>query len=848
MSTRNPFRVLRPVDLAAGIYVAAYYAWLAFRTPATPTTGLIGSVAFYPLGPAVAWACWHTSRIRGLDRRTQAGWQLLLVASLLLFISGTAWDVFLHTLGGEAYPPWVDDLELVSLVLVVPAFLLFPGRSFEGPDRIRLLLDTALVAVASSVVALYFAGRLWLADPAEKSLLSALVGPGMDWLILAVAAVGAVQKRDRTTRRALGLLLLASTFFVVGNYYYTVQTGGVTTTIGPGPAATPYRSGDGVDGLWFAAWVLRWVAARWSWYDWSSGASCGGTSAAAAGSEEEGAGFSYLVVACCFILLTSQVFSNDPSFGLLAFSAVVTTALMLARQFVELRENSRLLDEQAAQEARFRSLVDHSSDAVLILDPAGTVTYASSTAPEVFGAGAGIRPGIRLADAVREDDRSSLGPVIAGRSGVGRLALHVPGDEGDWREIEAVWTDQRRDPAVGGIVVNCRDRTAQRDLERRLQHAQKLDAMGQLAGGLAHDINNSLAIIRGYAELLKEELAPGSAAASDLTHVEQAVDRAASITRKVLGFSRRQVSQPTVLDLSSLVGEMLPILRQSVTSQIDVQLQLDARIWPVRADRGQLEQVLVNLAANARDAMPSGGVLAIETSNLVVDAVSPSTAKLPPGEYVTLTVRDQGAGMTPEVRARIFEPFFSTKTAQGGMGLGLAMVHDTVLASRGRIVVDSAPGQGATFRILLPRTEAIPAHTGNGTVPKAAPAAGKTVLIVDDEDKVRLVARRMLERHGYAVLEAADGAEALAILGNASKAIDVLLTDLVMPGIDGRRLIARSAAIRPALAAVCMTGFAGEQDPPLGPGGRAVPFLSKPFSSDALLEAVATAASRSAAA
>jgi PAS domain S-box-containing protein len=831
---RHLLRSLRPFDIAAGVYTAAYFAWLALRTPGTETTQLVGSAAFYPVYLAVPWAYWRTSRIPGLDVRSRMAWQLLMTSFVLLAISGTSWDVFLQTVGENAYPGWVDHIETVSLVLVVLAVLVFPGRSFKGRSRTRLLLDTSLMVAAASAVALYFVGRIWLSDVADQSFRTALLGPGVDWLILVFTAVGAVQKRDSATRRALGLLVLASTSFVVGNYYYT---------IGPyGRGMAAYQSGDVVDGLWLMAWVFRGAAARSVWHAWRSGDQVPVATADTATSRDEGGGFSYVVVTGCFVLVTSQAFTAAPSFGLLAISAIVTTALMLARQFVELRENQRLLDEQVAQEARFRSLVEHSSDAVLIVDEQGAVAYASSTAPAVFGTLTPIREGTRLADVIREDDRAVLAAAVQNRGGSGRLLLHLPADDEGWRDVEAVWTDQRDDPAVNGIVVNCRDASSRRELERRLRHAQRLDAVGQLAGGLAHDINNSLAIVRGYAELLKDGMEPGSAGASDLAHVQHAVDRAASITRKVLAFSRRQAAQPTGLDLTAVVNELLPMLRQSVTPLVEMRLELEPRLWSVRADRGQIEQVLVNLAANARDAMPDGGVLSIATANRVVTAVSPSTGKLPPGEYVALSVRDQGCGMTAEVEARIFEPFFSTKADTGGMGLGLAMVHDIVQASKGRIVVDSAPGLGATFTILLPRTQAVVATDEAHPAPAPVPAPGKTVLIVDDEDKVRVVARRMLERHGYYVLEATGGLEALEIVADASTPIDVLLTDLVMPGLDGRQLIARCAALRPSLPAVCMTGFAGDEDSPLAQGPNLVMVLSKPFSSETLVQAVGAAA------
>jgi PAS domain S-box-containing protein len=836
MAMRTYLRALRPVDIAVAMYSVAYLAWMLVRTPGTPTTELIGSVAFYPAGLTVAWAYWRTSSLPSLDARTRAAWLLLAASALLLFVSGTAWDIYLHAIGRDEPLPWADTLELASSLAIVAAYLAFPGRPFAGRNRTRMILDASLVVVAGSAVAMYFAGRLWVADPSQQSFSTAVRGPGLDWLVFVVAAVGTVQKRDRTTRQALAPLVLGGVFYMIANYYYAV---------GPdlrGIAA--YRPGDRVDVLWFLAWVCRWVAARWPVYSQVAGAAPTRAADQAVPVAEDG-GLPYLVVVGSFVLLTTQVFSTDPSFGLLAVSAAITTALMMTRHVVELRENRRLLDEQTAQETRLRSFVEHSSDAVLIVDTRGLVTYASATTLDVVGAPGSAAVGARLGDLVREDDRPVLEAALAGHGGSGRLLLHVPGADGAWNEIEAVWVDRRHDPAVDGIVVNCRDVTHRRELERQLQHAQKLDAVGQLAGGLAHDINNALAIVRGYAELLKEELPADSPEVGDLAHIQLAVDRASAITRKVLAFSRRQVSQPMVLDLSAVVADLDPLLRQSLTPKIDLRLELARPLWTIRTDRGQMEQVLLNLATNARDAMPEGGAVTVTTSNRRVEADRAAAAGVEPGDYVALVVRDQGAGMTAEVRARIFEPFFSTKASTGGMGLGLAMVYDIVRESRGRIDVNSTVGEGAAFTILFPRThDAVSVPTGGAR--SAAPVVGRTVLLVDDEENVRVVARRMLERHGYSVIEANGGSAALATVADASVSLDALLTDLVMPGIDGRELIVRCAAIRPALPVVCMTGFAGEQDSPLGGVGRRVAMLSKPFSQEGLLEAVNAAVARSA--
>jgi signal transduction histidine kinase len=287
-----------------------------------------------------------------------------------------------------------------------------------------------------------------------------------------------------------------------------------------------------------------------------------------------------------------------------------------------------------------------------------------------------------------------------------RLETRMQTSPGRWREVEAVWTDLRDDPAVQGIVVNCRDVTDRNEIERHLRHTQKLDAVGHLAGGLAHDLNNVLAIIRGYTELVRSDLPDGSPASGDLDRIVDAVDRAAGVTKMVLAFSRKQPGEKRLLSLNQVIHGLEPMLRQLIKDQVDVRLQLDAGLASVRADQGQMEQVLVNLATNARDAMPDGGAMLIATAHRSVDAVTPATGVLSAGDYVALTVSDEGIGMSPDLVSRIFEPFFSTKPKNRGLGLGLAIVHGIVTDMGGRVLVESAEGRGSTFTVLLPRAHA----------------------------------------------------------------------------------------------------------------------------------------------
>jgi two-component system, cell cycle sensor histidine kinase and response regulator CckA len=684
--------------------------------------------------------------------------------------------------------------------------------------------------VAGFVLAFDFVLRASGVDPGSPGSTPALVRATIDWASFVAATVGVAQKRDAETRTAFGFLLAANTSYLFANYFYS--------------GMPSYHSGDAVDGLWFAAWVLRWAAARAAWHQYRLGRGESPAELSPAQTEYRSSALSYVILACAFVLLMSEIVRGDTrSVGLMTVAAVAMASLLLFRQFAELRLNRRLFEAQLAQEARFRSLVQHSSDVVLVADEGGTITYVSPSAARILGEHAPIRTGVRIHDVVPPEDVPAVAAIF-GESDrdSSPLKTRMQTADGEWRDMEVLWSRLGDDPNVRGIVLNCRDVTERNELERRLQHAQKIDAVGHLAGGLAHDFNNLLMVIRGYTELLRGELPPEASAQADLAHMEQAVDRASTVTRKLLAFSRRQTVQPTVLDLNAVLADLQPIFRQLLTDGVEVRLDPQQAIWRVKADQGQIEQVMVNLATNARDAMPHGGVLRIVTANRRVDAVPSAHGGLPPGDYVCLEVTDAGTGMTDTVRARIFEPFFSTKPKDRGIGLGLAMVHGIVTRAGGHITVTSAPDTGTTFTVLLPRTTEVSGRDAESAAPAESTTTTRTVLLVDDEPAVREITRRLLERAGYRVLEAANGHEALAIAARLDVQLDLLLTDMVMPGLHGREVVARFRIVRPGTPVVGITGYAGEADQGAAVGEAGLAGLvTKPFSADALVRAVASA-------
>jgi PAS domain S-box-containing protein len=378
------------------------------------------------------------------------------------------------------------------------------------------------------------------------------------------------------------------------------------------------------------------------------------------------------------------------------------------------------------------------------------------------------------------------------------------------------------------------DETARQTLEAQFQQAQKMEAIGRLAGGVAHDFNNLLTAILGYCELVLDDLRPDDPLRFEIAEIDKAGRRAADLTRQLLAFSRKQIIEPTLLDVNEVVHGLQSLLQRLISEDVEIVFALDERPMVVTADRGQIEQVVMNLAVNARDAMPSGGRLTIETAHVELDDTYAATHfQVTPGAYVALTLTDTGAGMTADVLAHLFEPFFTTKEAGKGTGLGLATVHGIVTRSGGSVGVYSEPGRGTSFKVYLPRADASVAAEE-----PAAPAAqlhgeGRTVLVVDDAEGLRLLMSRTLARQGFEVLLAANAAEALRLV-EGHPTIDVLLTDVVMPGASGPELTADLQARRSGLKVIYMSGYTEDAIVHHGVLKPGIAFLHKPFTAHAL--------------
>jgi nitrogen-specific signal transduction histidine kinase len=377
----------------------------------------------------------------------------------------------------------------------------------------------------------------------------------------------------------------------------------------------------------------------------------------------------------------------------------------------------------------------------------------------------------------------------------------------------------------------------QQELEAQLRQSQKMEALGQLAGGIAHDFNNFLTAILGYAELMTSQIDADKPIHADLREITRAAQSAAVLTRKLLAFSRKQVLKLTQIDLGQVVRDLEPMLRRVLDDRIDVRVTAGNDVWPIVADGPQLEQVLLNLALNAQDAMPDGGTFTLRLHNVTVAAAPHAVPMIAAGEYVQLDVADTGNGMDDATLARLFEPFFTTKPSGKGTGLGLAMVYGTVKQLQGYISVQSSPGKGATFSIFLPRATPGVEHQGLSQERQAGPVGHESIIVIEDEGAVREVAEAALRRHGYSVVSFDNGEDALKHAIDRVRDLHLVLSDVQMPGVTGVDVVKRLRASGSQVPVLLMSGYSTLIERGLDDWER-VSFLQKPFTPIQLLKSV----------
>jgi len=502
---------------------------------------------------------------------------------------------------------------------------------------------------------------------------------------------------------------------------------------------------------------------------------------------------------------------------------------------VALRDAERARTRAEESEERFYRVFAANPDAIVVaaLDD-GLVLECNDGFRSLCGLAHGpVAGAVRWTDAFRMDEaqRRAAHEALLEGDGAAELEVSLPGERGE-RRILLLSASRVELDGRPCVLATGRDLTDRKRLEEQLRQAQKMEAVGQLAGSIAHDFNNMLTVIAGYAEHLRSEL--GGELRDMAAEVHDAAERSASLTRQLLAFSRRQVLKPRVLDLAAMAQRLEALLQRLIGERVTVRLELDPGPAWVRADPGQLEQVIVNLAINARDAMPGGGALVVAVGS----ADGPGAAGK---DAVCLRVRDTGVGMDESTLHRVFEPFFTTKEQDKGTGLGLSTVHGIVRQSGGEIAIASRPGRGTEVAVRLPRVAGCADSDGHGTgrPPRAAP--GRTVLLVEDDPMVRRLVRRTLDGAGYRVVEAEDGAEALAVFRRDPGAVDLVLTDVMMPRKSGAELAAALGAERPELPVVFMSGHPNPREDHAARLPDDADLIHKPFSADTLRHRVARA-------
>lgn len=825
------------LTIGASLFFVYYVCWIFVVQPADQTKVLVTDLAQPALSLIMTILAWRASRQIQLDVRERRAWQLMTLAFSMYLIGNVMWAYYELGVDSDLSVTWADVPYLAYYPICLTALLTFPLER-AGRSRLTFGLDAGTVMLGAAIVIWYLVLRPVAAGEHTSSLELAvtLAYPVCNSVLLFGVVAVLLRRPPQIARTALGILSFGIFFDAIADFGYSYQT-----------LQNSYFGGQWPDCFYMLGFVLM----AWSAQHQVFRARKGKSQRAKAIEKSPFSWLPYAAVGLAYALLLYVVFRQHGTEPIiwLSVGAFLITALVVARQIVALRENSRLLEEKAARESeiRFEALVQHSSDAISIIDRDRRLVYTSPASKSIFGYEGPDLYGMQLRTVVHPEDRdravSAISEIAASPRKSRPLDVRVRRRDGEWIYVESVLTNLLNEPSVGGIVINSRDVTERKkaeealhESEERLRQAQKMEAVGQLAGGVAHDFNNLLAVIIGYADLVLRRMPRDDERThQQIEEIKKAGNRAKSLTTQLLAFSRKQVMQPKVLDLNGVVKDLDNMLRRLIGEHIEMRTVLSDDLGSVKADPGQIEQVLLNLAVNARDAMPNGGSLTIETSNVELDGGYTQTHRfVEAGSYVMIAVSDSGSGMSAELQSRIFEPFFTTKEKGKGTGLGLATVYGIVKQSGGSIWVYSEVGQGTTFKIYLPRVDEVATACEAAATAKEQLSGTETILLVEDEEAVRQMAREILKSNGYHVLHANDGNHAMQVAGQYEGAIDVMVTDVVMPHLGGRELAEKLSRARPDMRVLYMSGYTDDAIVHHGVlDGRAA-FLEKPFTPDAL--------------
>ncbi len=828
-----------PVARTMAVYAIAYLIAQSIVSPSLAASRVVGLVGFIPLSAVTAWIFFRARRAsdhRASDhrdtRRAFGGYAISFALTALGTLVTAGSEL---RLGTETAYPWNNALYLASYPAAAFAVLSFRAHRPGPIVRWRLLIDTA-IAVAAAVVMTW----LYIIVPQIGTHTGML-----DQVVLYAYPVG-----DLVLFAALVPMLLAPRHPQAGGILRLLATAQMTYLAADlidqlSPPRIPGVPVDWPDVIYLTGYVgMIWAAEAFSRAPVPNLTGDGPVGAARPSRNwlpVALGGFVYL------LLLTVALRPWTQPLGPLVLTAVFVTLLIMIRERLTERQTVQLARELDAERnaARFRDAIAHLKVGIAIIGPDGRVSVANPAAVRLLQLDGPIegsaltRPGWELTT----EDGQPIGPeghpaalALATGRAVRDLVIGVQAPGGAPRRWLLVDADPRFDTGSGQVaevIVSLHDITERRLLEQQLRHTQRMEAVGKLAGGIAHDFNNLLTAIIGHSDILKISLGPDDQRIEEVGGILQAADRAARLTGQLLALSRRQHLNPDVLDLNEVVRETGRLLVRLLGEDIAIVMDLDDNPIIVRVDRGQLEQVIVNLALNARDAMPRGGHLTVATRRLE-DQDPERPPEFVGGEagVAVLRVSDVGEGMDNQTRSRAFEPFFTTKEVGKGTGLGLATVYGIVQQSGGEVVIDSEPGLGTSVTVFLPAT------IGPPSAPPPQPTAAPTrptratpeqvILAVEDDAALREVIRRALMQRGYRVLVAGSPSTARAII-ESSATIDLLLTDVVMPGGNGPELAAWARTLRPDLPVLLMTGHADDLVHRYNLGPAPTDMIQKPF-------------------
>jgi len=771
---------------------------------------------------SVVWAI-HAAMAKRESRATRLAWMLLACSAIANTLTTSVWSVREIVHHDELMPWWSNLVYSANYLFALAGLLLFPSAPRKRSERITFSFDVATVTLTGGLLFWYLCVRdnAFTAATTFADKVFYIAFPAADLILLVAAAFLLVRAVDDRSRRVFRFIAFAELCGAIGDFANGYLS-----------AAGKYSTGAVPETLWMAGGVCMVLAAM---YQRSEAEEPGTTSPMTRWVAE----LPFVAVGATFIVMLLAL--HDQWHGMVTgvgITAVVITALAIVRQRLSAQEYARVMQERAAQDSRFRSLIQYSSDIVLVLDASLTASYVSPSVTHVLGREAdevrtlSILPWI--ADTDRQFAREALERISTTPRATDTLSCEMLHADGSARRMEIVASNLLDDPAVMGLVLNCRDVTRRIALEEQLQHAQKLEVVGRLAGGIAHDFNNLLMVIGANAEFVLGDDSDHAATRDAAQEIRDTTKRAAALTKQLLAFSRRQDARPVVMNPNVVVSHVERMLVRLMQHAARFEIDLAAAPDCIEIDPGQLEQALLNLAVNARDAMPNGGLLTIRTRNVeVAERMRIARGVLTPGRYVAISVQDNGSGMSEEVQHRIFEPFFTTKAIGSGTGLGLAMVLGVVQQAGGQVKVESTLGRGTTFTLYLPaatQTAAAAEHVVDAGVLRGS---GR-ILVVDDEEGVRMVLQRLLRRMGYEVETVGDAATALALLGMQPLRFDLVLSDILMPDKTGLELAAELLEARVPVGIVLMTGFADSATVREATEMRRLPVLRKPFEIDQL--------------